>query len=234
MPLCDRLLVRTHPACWPHSGDKVIVFSDNIYALREYAVRLRKPFIYGATGHQERTRILHAFKHNPQVNTVFLSKVGAGGPPAPCHLALESSTLPWSFGIFGFQSRARPPSGPAIAAAAWHAACSPPSPAPAVPARQAGSGKRSAPSAGLPCGVPGAFRRSATTRWTFRRPTCWCRSPRTRAPAARRHRHAGAARAQAARPARYAALCCARLGVPAALPLSPARPGMPSPHAGHT
>ncbi|PSC73140.1 DNA repair helicase XPB1-like [Micractinium conductrix] len=57
-------------------GDKVIVFSDNIYALREYAMRMRKPFIYGATGHQERTRILHAFKHNPQVNTVFLSKVG--------------------------------------------------------------------------------------------------------------------------------------------------------------
>ena len=51
------------------------MFSDNIYALREYAVRMRKPFIYGATGHQERTRILHAFKHNPQVNTVFLSKV---------------------------------------------------------------------------------------------------------------------------------------------------------------
>ena len=53
------------------------MFSDNIYALREYAVRMRKPFIYGATGHQERTRILHAFKHNPQVNTVFLSKVRA-------------------------------------------------------------------------------------------------------------------------------------------------------------
>lgn len=63
-------------------GDKVIVFSDNIYALREYAVRLKRPFIYGATGHQERTRILHAFKHNPQVNTVFLSKAsysGSGG-----------------------------------------------------------------------------------------------------------------------------------------------------------
>jgi len=57
-------------------GDKVIVFSDNIYALREYAVRMKKPFIYGGTGHQERTRILHAFKHNPEVNTVFLSKVG--------------------------------------------------------------------------------------------------------------------------------------------------------------
>lgn len=57
-------------------GDKVIVFSDNIYALREYAIRMKKPFIYGATGHQERTRILHAFKHNSAVNTVFLSKVG--------------------------------------------------------------------------------------------------------------------------------------------------------------
>ena len=57
----------------------MIVFSDNIYALREYAIRMRKPFIYGATGHQERTRILHAFKHNPQVNTVFLSKVSSAG-----------------------------------------------------------------------------------------------------------------------------------------------------------
>lgn len=56
--------------------DKVIVFSDNIFALREYAMRLGKPFIYGPTSHAERTRILHAFKHNPDVNTVFLSKVG--------------------------------------------------------------------------------------------------------------------------------------------------------------
>lgn len=31
-------------------GDKVIVFSDNIFALREYAVKLGKPFIYGAWG----------------------------------------------------------------------------------------------------------------------------------------------------------------------------------------
>lgn len=37
--------------------------------------RLNKPFIYGATGHQERTRILAAFKHTAHVNTVFLSKV---------------------------------------------------------------------------------------------------------------------------------------------------------------
>lgn len=65
-------LVQYHEA----RGDKVIVFSDNLFALREYAIRMRKPFLYGGTGHQERTRILHAFKSNPAVNTVFLSKVG--------------------------------------------------------------------------------------------------------------------------------------------------------------
>jgi hypothetical protein len=100
-------------------GDKILVFSDNIFALREYVARcsrvgtagwggvsydhsphsstlvshrlwsvvkfvgtlspaacsthpryallLKKPFIYGAISHVERTRILNAFKHNPQV-----------------------------------------------------------------------------------------------------------------------------------------------------------------------
>lgn len=65
-------LVRYHET----RGDKIIVFSDNLFALREYAVRMKKPFLYGGTGHQERTRILHAFKTNPAVNTIFLSKVG--------------------------------------------------------------------------------------------------------------------------------------------------------------
>ena len=48
-------------------GDKIIVFSDNIFALREYAQRLRKPFIYGGTSHQERTRVLAAFKRSAEV-----------------------------------------------------------------------------------------------------------------------------------------------------------------------
>ena len=65
-------LVQYHEA----RGDKVIVFSDNLFALREYAVRMKKPFLYGGTGHQERTRVLHAFKTNSRVNTVFLSKIG--------------------------------------------------------------------------------------------------------------------------------------------------------------
>ena len=54
-------------------------------------MRLRKPFIYGATGHQERTRILHAFKHIPQVNTVFL----LGGNR---NLQPEKART-WSFGV---------------------------------------------------------------------------------------------------------------------------------------
>lgn len=56
-------------------GDKIIVFSDNIFALREYAQRLRRPFIFGGTSHAERTRVLAAFKRNPEARPP--------SPPAP-------------------------------------------------------------------------------------------------------------------------------------------------------
>ncbi|KAL6547825.1 General transcription and DNA repair factor IIH helicase subunit xpb1 [Orobanche hederae] len=39
-------------------------------------MKLRKPMIYGATSHPERTKILEAFKTSRDVNTIFLSKVG--------------------------------------------------------------------------------------------------------------------------------------------------------------
>jgi DNA excision repair protein ERCC-3 len=39
-------LIRFHEQ---QRGDKIIVFSDNLFALREYATKLRKPFIYGPT-----------------------------------------------------------------------------------------------------------------------------------------------------------------------------------------
>ncbi|KAA8496129.1 TFIIH basal transcription factor complex helicase repB subunit [Porphyridium purpureum] len=65
-------LVRFHEA----RGDKIIIFSDNIFALRLYAERLRRPFIYGPTSQQERTRILYQFQNNPQLGTILLSKVG--------------------------------------------------------------------------------------------------------------------------------------------------------------
>lgn len=57
-------------------GDKIIVFSDNVYALKQYALKLNKPFIYGSTPQQERMTILQNFQHNDQINTIFLSKVG--------------------------------------------------------------------------------------------------------------------------------------------------------------
>uniref|UniRef100_A0A2P2JC71 DNA 3'-5' helicase n=1 Tax=Rhizophora mucronata TaxID=61149 RepID=A0A2P2JC71_RHIMU len=66
-------LIRFHEQ---QRGDKIIVFADNLFALMEYAMKLRKPMIYGATSHAERTKILHAFKTSREVNTIFLSKVG--------------------------------------------------------------------------------------------------------------------------------------------------------------
>ncbi|KAI3942036.1 hypothetical protein MKW92_010067 [Papaver armeniacum] len=66
-------LIRFHEQ---QRGDKIIVFSDNLFGLTEYAMKLRKPMIYGSTSHQERSRIVHAFKNCPDVNTLFLSKVG--------------------------------------------------------------------------------------------------------------------------------------------------------------
>ncbi|XP_039125392.1 LOW QUALITY PROTEIN: general transcription and DNA repair factor IIH helicase subunit XPB1-like [Dioscorea cayenensis subsp. rotundata] len=66
-------LIRFHEQ---QRGDKIIVFADNLFALTAYAMKLRKPMIYGATSHPERTKILEAFKHSPDVNTIFLSKVG--------------------------------------------------------------------------------------------------------------------------------------------------------------
>lgn len=66
-------LIRFHEE---QRGDKIIVFADNLFALTEYAMKLHKPMIYGATSHIERTKILEAFKTSKTVNTVFLSKVG--------------------------------------------------------------------------------------------------------------------------------------------------------------
>ncbi|XP_034374015.1 general transcription and DNA repair factor IIH helicase/translocase subunit XPB [Arvicanthis niloticus] len=57
-------------------NDKIIVFADNVFALKEYAIRLNKPYIYGPTSQGERMQILQNFKHNPKINTIFISKVG--------------------------------------------------------------------------------------------------------------------------------------------------------------
>ncbi|KAI0562612.1 Helicase [Gracilaria domingensis] len=57
-------------------GDKIIIFADNLYALKMYANRLARPYIFSPTSQTERLRILRNFQHNPVLNTILLSKVG--------------------------------------------------------------------------------------------------------------------------------------------------------------
>lgn len=64
-------LIRYHE----RRGDKTIVFSDNVFALKHYAIKMNKPYIYGPTSQGERIQILQNFKFNPKVNTIFVSKV---------------------------------------------------------------------------------------------------------------------------------------------------------------
>lgn len=73
-------------------GDKIIVFSDNVYALKAYALKFGKPFIYGPTGQAERMSILRQFRTNPKINTIFLSKVGDTSidlPEATCLIQIS-------------------------------------------------------------------------------------------------------------------------------------------------
>lgn len=55
---------------------------------------MKKPFIYGATSHEERSRILNHFRANhPQFQTIFLSKVGDTSldlPEATCLIQISS------------------------------------------------------------------------------------------------------------------------------------------------
>ncbi|CAF4195118.1 unnamed protein product, partial [Adineta steineri] len=57
-------------------NDKIIVFSDDPFAVKIYALKLVKPFIHGKVSHNERIQLLQNFQRNPKINTIFLSKVG--------------------------------------------------------------------------------------------------------------------------------------------------------------
>ncbi|KAI0383124.1 DNA repair helicase RAD25 [Hypomontagnella monticulosa] len=74
-------------------GDKIIVFSDNVYALREIALALNKAYICGSTSNNERMVVLDNFMHNPLVKTIFLSKIGDTSldlPEATCLIQISS------------------------------------------------------------------------------------------------------------------------------------------------
>nr|XP_027193931.1 general transcription and DNA repair factor IIH helicase subunit XPB-like [Dermatophagoides pteronyssinus] len=57
-------------------GDKIIVFSDYLMALKEVAITLNRPFLSGDVMYNERIMIIEKFKNDPKINTIFLSKVG--------------------------------------------------------------------------------------------------------------------------------------------------------------
>ncbi|KAL7626318.1 DNA repair helicase RAD25 [Parahypoxylon ruwenzoriense] len=74
-------------------GDKIIVFSDNVYALKEIALALNKAYICGSTSNAERMVVLDNFMHNPLVKTIFLSKIGDTSldlPEATCLIQISS------------------------------------------------------------------------------------------------------------------------------------------------
>jgi DNA excision repair protein ERCC-3 len=55
---------------------KIIIFSDDIFALKEYSKKLQHPCIHGSTSQKERLSILNRFQHSTMLNCVFISKVG--------------------------------------------------------------------------------------------------------------------------------------------------------------
>lgn len=68
--ICD-LLIKYHE----NRGDRILVFSDNVFALRSYATKIRRAFIYGATGSYERMKILKNFQDH-EGETLFISRIG--------------------------------------------------------------------------------------------------------------------------------------------------------------
>lgn len=65
-------LVKKHEAM----GDKIIIFSDNLYIMELYSQHLKLPMIKGNVGHSERSRILFNFENTNACNTILISKVG--------------------------------------------------------------------------------------------------------------------------------------------------------------
>ncbi|TPX31189.1 hypothetical protein SmJEL517_g05404 [Synchytrium microbalum] len=80
---------------WRESlGDRILVFSDNVFALEFYAKALNKPYIHGGVDHRERMGLIRAFKAgDTRFPTLFLSKVGDTSldlPEATCLIQINS------------------------------------------------------------------------------------------------------------------------------------------------
>jgi DNA excision repair protein ERCC-3 len=65
-------LVKLHEA----RGDKIMIYCDHIFTLKEYAKLLKIPFICGEVGERERLNIIAHFRDGNEINTIISSKVG--------------------------------------------------------------------------------------------------------------------------------------------------------------
>lgn len=59
---CCQYLIRYHE----RRGDKTIVFSDNVFALKHYAIKMNKPYIYGPTSQVSQSA------HNTVINLLII------------------------------------------------------------------------------------------------------------------------------------------------------------------
>lgn len=57
-------------------GDKILVFCDNIIAIRLYSLAMKRPYIDGSVGERERESLFQSFRENKDLNTLFISRVG--------------------------------------------------------------------------------------------------------------------------------------------------------------
>ena len=169
---------------------QIIVFSDNIFALRKYATLMRRPFIYGGTSHQERTRVLHKFKTSSDLNTVFLSK--ARGRWGGGDICWARGDQPRKVGLSCARTRTHTHSYADNTSTHAHAEQSPPTHLTLSPTHP--------PTHHPPTHHP--HPRWATTPWTSRRPTSSSRSAATPAAAARRRSAWAASCAQRRAPRR--------------------------------
>lgn len=55
-----QFLIRYHE----RRGDKTIVFSDNVFALKHYAIKMNKPYIYGPTSQVKKNDYLDLLFNN--------------------------------------------------------------------------------------------------------------------------------------------------------------------------
>jgi DNA excision repair protein ERCC-3 len=67
-----QFLIQYHEA----RGDKILVFSDNVFALQEYAKALKRPFLFGKHSNNVRNEWFQRFRYSPNVMTLFVSKIG--------------------------------------------------------------------------------------------------------------------------------------------------------------